>query len=129
MDKNKEEEDGETKKDEKEKDEMKFNNNDERIHFVCTHENGVGCRNSRSLDDRCDPPLVAYTHDLIIGTLSKDEKWIHIIQSEDQEMIGTYLPMSIDDEIFFEKITSNIEWRKKKKRRKKDGPRKDGFHN
>ena len=101
---------------------MKFNNNDERIHFICTHEIGVGCRNSRSLDDRCDPPLAAYTHDLIIGTLSKDEKWIHIIQSEDQEMIGTYLPMiKLMMKSSLKKLRPTLNGERKRKRRKKDG--------
>ena len=104
-------------------DEVAFIEKDGRIHFVCTHETGVGCRNSPQLDDRCDLEIgVCNKHDFIAGTLSQDDKWIHIVESNDQQMIGMYLPLSVPtlDEILFDKITSNIEWTKKQRQNKEN---------
>jgi hypothetical protein len=94
----------EVKEVKEETDEMTFDEKDEsssRLHFVCTHEYGVACRNSPQLDDRCQDlcaesrPLAVYQHDLVIGTLllSADEEWIHIVKSNDPKMNGMYLPI------------------------------------
>ena len=72
---------------------------------MCIHANGVACRNSTEMDDRCDSlPGMSY-RECVVGTLSEDGKWICIVESNDEKQNGTFLPMTKDEDIFFKRIT------------------------
>jgi len=105
---------GETKRNDSMKKEKKgivFHENDGRLYFVCINANGVGCRNSPVMDDRCSRKQVVFNHDCVVGTLTTDGQWICIVESQDEKQIGKFLPMTKPgDDIFFKRITTKIEW-------------------
>ena len=83
--------------------------NNGRLYFVCINPNGVACRNSPAIDDRCEGNMAVYNHERVAGTLTEDGQWICIVESKDEKQNGTFLP-----HMFFEKITT-IKLAKEKK--------------
>jgi len=117
------EKEGETKWNDsikKEKKGIVFDENDGRLYFVSIHANGVACRNSPAMDDRCSPPHDVSNNECVVGTLTEDGQWICIVESNNAKQNGTFLPMAIPGQNLFKRITTKMEWiaLEKEKRRK-----------
>ena len=93
-----------------------YDENDGRSYFVCIDDYDVDCRNTPDLEDRClesddsDDDLVVYKYDCVVGTLTEDNKWICIVESDEEQQNGKFLPIISDEELLFEKITTKTEW-------------------
>ena len=96
----------------KKMEETKDDVNDGRLYFVCIEPNGVGCRNSPVMDDRCEGNMGVDNSECVVGTLTEDGQWICIVESNNEKQNGKFLPMTKpgDDKLFFKKITTKIEW-------------------
>ena len=93
---------GEFDSNKKEKKGIVYDENDGRLYFVCIEPNGVGCRKSPAMDDRCEGNLGVYNSEIVVGTLTKDGEWICIVESKDEKQNGTFLPMTEPgDDMFF----------------------------
>ena len=99
--------DGNGNKEEK----QSFNENNGRLYFVCIDDLGVGCRNSPVMADRCERNMgcTVSTHECVVGTVTKNGKWICIVESNHRKQHGKYLPITKGKDILFKRITTKIE--------------------